>query len=119
MRTIFREYVSFTGFISREDQLGLIQNSLAVIQPSKFEGWSTVVEDAKALNKYLLLSSIPVHREQLKNNGSFFDSDDFVKLVFFIDKSLKHQFEYSQENYNNNVVQFAELLVDTFSSLKV
>lgn len=114
-----REYVSFTGFISREDQLGLIQNSLAVIQPSKFEGWSTVVEDAKALNKYLLLSSIPVHREQLKNNGSFFDSDDFVKLVFFIDKSLKHQFEYSQENYNNNVVQFAELLVDTFSSLKV
>lgn len=35
-------HVVFTGFISREEQLCLMKNSLAVIQPSLFEGWSTV-----------------------------------------------------------------------------
>ena len=33
------------------DQLRLMKESLGVIQPSLFEGWSTVIEDAKALNK--------------------------------------------------------------------
>lgn len=112
------EYIDFTGFISREDQLGLIQNSLAVIQPSKFEGWSTVVEDAKALDKYLLLSNLAVHVEQVQNNGSFFDSNDFEKLAMYMEKVLNNQFGYIQENYSNNINQFAELLMATFLSIK-
>lgn len=38
--------------------------SAAVINPSFFEGWSTTVEEAKALGVPLLLSNIPVHIEQ-------------------------------------------------------
>jgi len=34
------------------------------VQPSLFEGWSTVVEDARALGKPIVLSDIPVHLEQ-------------------------------------------------------
>lgn len=65
--------IFFTGFIPRSDQLSLMKGSLAVIQPSLFEGWSTVVEDAKALKKRVLASDIPIHREQLEELGFYFN----------------------------------------------
>jgi glycosyltransferase involved in cell wall biosynthesis len=57
--------IRFLGFIPRSDQLGLMGEAIGVIQPSLFEGWSTVVEDAKALGVPLVVSDIEVHREQL------------------------------------------------------
>ncbi len=39
----------FLGFIDRGEQLQLMKNSIAIVQPSLFEGWSTVVEDTKAM----------------------------------------------------------------------
>jgi hypothetical protein len=42
-----------------------MRRSIGMLQPSAFEGWSTVVEDAKTLGKTILASSIEVHREQL------------------------------------------------------
>lgn len=72
--------VIFTGFISREDQLGLMRNSLAVVQPSKFEGWGTVCEDAKAMGKTIFLSDIAVHHEQMPD-GIFFSVDDSRDLA--------------------------------------
>ena len=62
--------IHILGFIDRCEQLCLIKHSLAVIQPS-FEGWSTVIEDAKALNKHVLASNLDVHKEQLAVNVSF------------------------------------------------
>jgi len=41
--------VKFLGFIPRQDQLNLMNYSIAIIQPSLFEGWSTLVEEAKAM----------------------------------------------------------------------
>ena len=41
-----------------------MRQSVAVLQPSLFEGWSTTVEEAKSIGKTILLSDIPVHREQ-------------------------------------------------------
>jgi glycosyltransferase involved in cell wall biosynthesis len=78
------DHVRFLGFIDRAEQLVLMKNSFAVIQPSLFEGWSTVVEDAKALNCFVLLSDIPVHREQMKENARFFspyDAEGLAKLM--------------------------------------
>ena len=51
-----REYVKFIGFIPREEQLVLMKNAMAVIQPSLFEGWSTIIEDCKALNQFVIMS---------------------------------------------------------------
>lgn len=61
------------GFIDRVDQLVLMKNAEFLIQPSLFEGWGTVVEDAKVLDKTILLSDIPVHREQMNNKCVLFD----------------------------------------------
>ena len=44
--------------------LVLMQGARALINPSRFEGWSTSVEEARTLGVPMLLSSIAVHREQ-------------------------------------------------------
>lgn len=74
----------FLGFIDRSDQLALMSAAELIIQPSLFEGWGTVVEDSKVLDKTVLLSDIPVHREQKSEKCRLFDptsSDELASLV--------------------------------------
>jgi len=67
--------------IARDDQLQLMRAAVAVIQPSQFEGWSAVVEEARALKRPLLLSRIPVHIEQAPPDAWFFDVEDAGTLA--------------------------------------
>lgn len=53
------------GVIPRAHQIELFRAAAAVVQPSRFEGWSTVVEDAKALGRPIIASDIAVHAEQI------------------------------------------------------
>lgn len=61
------------GVVPFADLAGLLRHSVAVLNPSFFEGWSTTVEEAKSLGKRVLLSDIPVHREQAPERGVYFD----------------------------------------------
>jgi len=65
--------VFLLGLIERAEQIQLMRRSLAVVQPSLFEGWSTVLEDARALGKTIFASDIGVHREQDVPGARFFD----------------------------------------------
>lgn len=67
--------VRILGAVPRLAQIGLMREAIAVIQPSRFEGWSTVVEEARALGTPLLLSRFPVHLEQAPPGARFFDPD--------------------------------------------
>jgi glycosyltransferase involved in cell wall biosynthesis len=64
--------IHILGMISRLEQIALLRGSVAMLQPSRFEGWSTAVEDAKTLGKLLLVSDIEVHREQLGDDYSHY-----------------------------------------------
>src|SRR5262249_24991319 len=66
------------GMLPRSEQIALMRRAASVLQPSRFEGWSTVIEDAKTLGKKILASDIPVHREQLAedNDGVLLPLDD-------------------------------------------
>jgi glycosyltransferase involved in cell wall biosynthesis len=64
------------GVVPYADLMGLMRHAVAVINPSKFEGWSTTVEEAKSMGKAVLLSDIPVHREQAPDRAIFFAPDD-------------------------------------------
>ena len=57
--------VHFLGLVPRDDQIQFFRAAVAVLQPSRFEGWSTVIEDAKALGRPIIASDIAVHKEQL------------------------------------------------------
>lgn len=69
------------GIVPFDDLMGLMQGSVAVINPSRSEGWSTSVEEAKTLGKRVLLSSLPVHLEQAPIRASFFGPDDADALA--------------------------------------
>ena len=102
------QYISFLGFIDRKEQLQLMNNALAVIQPSLFEGWSTVVEDAKAMNKFLILSDIAVHREQIQENVCFFDPNNHNELSEKIQKIIENKPVITYLDYQKNIKKFGE-----------
>jgi glycosyltransferase involved in cell wall biosynthesis len=76
--------VNLLGLIPRRDQIQLLRRSLAVIQPSLFEGWNTVVEEARCLAKPSFLSDIAVHREQSPPGSQFFDPASPESLAFLL-----------------------------------
>jgi len=57
-----------------------MKKSIAIIQPSLFEGWSTVVEDAKSLGKNIIVSDINVHIEQKDERTVVFPKLDYKEL---------------------------------------
>ena len=86
-----------------------MKKSYAIVQPSLFEGWSTVVEDAKCLNKFIFLSNLNVHLEQNPRNVSYFDPRDESDLV---DKLLNVIPTAFEQNYQNNVRDFGNAFID-------
>lgn len=83
-----KPYVIILGFIDRIEQIALMKHASFVIQPSLFEGWGTVVEDAKVLNKTILLSDIPVHREQMNSKCKLFDPNNSDELAGLISEEI-------------------------------
>lgn len=75
------ERIRILGLIARDDQIQLMRSAAAIVQPSLFEGWSTVVEDARTLGKKIFLSDIPVHREQAPPRAIYFDPHNATDLA--------------------------------------
>ncbi len=73
--------VHLLGLIARREQIQLMRAALAVVQPSLFEGWSTVVEDARALGKPVIYSDLAVHLEQNPPDGVPFQRDSAESLA--------------------------------------
>ena len=104
--------------IPRNDQLSLMKYSSAVIQPSLFEGWSTVIEDAKSLQVPVIASDIQVNIEQLGENGFFFDKKNPDDLASVIQKFLNLKNKFSgkiYEDYSIRVNRFALQFLNIFS----
>lgn len=79
--------IRFLGLIPYGHIAPLMLHATALINPSLFEGWSTTVEEGKALGIPLLLSDIAVHREQAKDTAKFFAPDsapDLAKILLSV-----------------------------------
>ena len=76
--------------------MSLMLNSIAVINPSKFEGWSSTVEQAKSFGKKIILSNLMVHKEQKPKRSFFFNTDDYKSLSKILVKCLNH-YDYKKE----------------------
>jgi glycosyltransferase involved in cell wall biosynthesis len=74
-------HIKILGMIEYDEVLQLMRNSVAVINPSRFEGWSSTVEEARSMGKRLILSDIPVHREQNPRTAVFFPPEDVSSLA--------------------------------------
>jgi glycosyltransferase involved in cell wall biosynthesis len=106
--------ILFLGFIDRDDQLKLMKESLAVVQPSLFEGWSTVVEDSKALGKFIIASDLPIHREQLDANCFFFQPMNEKELCEKMKRVLTSPPAVNPLDYEKLVKDFAYTFLALF-----
>lgn len=73
--------IHYLGSIPYQDIKVLLATCSALLNPSFFEGWSTTIEEAKAYGAPMILSSINVHKEQVKKNGIFFDPNSPIDLA--------------------------------------
>ncbi len=83
-------HIFIPGLLPRFRQIQLMREAAAVVQPSLFEGWSSIVEDAQALGKRIYLSDIPVHREQNPPDTVFFNPKDVKNLAETIQSDWAH-----------------------------
>lgn len=73
--------VRLLGEVPRKDLIQLLRHAAAVMQPSEFEGWSTTLQDAKALGRPVICSDIDTHREQAPSALAFFRPRDTSQLA--------------------------------------
>lgn len=71
----------YLGLIPLAHVYALLRSSMALINPSRFEGWSTTVEEAKSFGVPMILSAIPVHREQAGAGARYFEVEDAEALA--------------------------------------
>ena len=74
------------GVIPYTDVKALMLECKALINPSLFEGWSTVVEEAKSIGKRIILSDLDVHKEQNPIGAIYFNRFDRKELASIMKK---------------------------------
>lgn len=110
---LIRNQVKVLGFLDRITQLCVMKYSWFIIQPSLFEGWGTVVEDAKVLQKRILLSDIKVHREQMDDSCQLFDPDSPEELSSAI-LNMMDDFEENVCEMKDQTENYAKALENVF-----
>ena len=96
------------------DVMSLMFHSIALINPSKSEGWSNTVEQGKSMKKKIILSKINVHLEQKNSNCIFFNPDDFKNLNKILNREFKKFKKRKKNFYNKNYEFFNKQLENQF-----
>ena len=96
------------GIVNFDELMSLMKFSIAVINPSKSEGWSSTVEQAKSMGKFVLLSNLPVHKEQNPDRFFFFKVNDYLTLskkLYFLNKkfSPKHDLLFMKKAFKQTI----------------
>ena len=91
--------IKFLGLIPRDDQFLLMKYAKAIIQPSLFEGWSTVIEDARSLQVPVIASNLNVNIEQLAEKGTYFEPHNVAQLVSILENYPDR--DYSKQLYDS------------------
>ena len=101
------------GLIPHAHIYALMQSCAALINPSTFEGWSTTVEEAKAMGTSMILSSLRVHREQ-REDALFFDADSPEQLSRILDGFLPAGY-LERETKSSFAAQQAPIKMEKFA----
>ena len=57
-----------------------------MLNPSLFEGWSTTVEEARAMGTPMVLSDLEVHLEQMGKQATYFERNSAQSLANALDQ---------------------------------
>jgi glycosyltransferase involved in cell wall biosynthesis len=106
------ENFRYLGMIPLPHVYALLRASTALINPSRFEGWSTTVEEAKSFGVPMILSDIGVHREQAGPSACYFGADDPEMLA----EHLSHALQNSENPLVRNLLPNLNLRVEAFAA---
>lgn len=109
--------IRFLGFIPREDQMVIFDSAVCIIQPSLFEGWSTVIEDAKSVSQHVIASAIPANLEQISCNVDFFEPHNALHLSQLLEKYSRTAPVRNVVDYRKSQVDFAESFMNLISAV--
>ena len=101
-----RNYI-YLGVVPYRDVMSLMYHAIAIINPSKFEGCSSSVEQSKSMGKRVILSNIDIHKEQNPKNRDYFDPNNSKQLAKILIKNYK--------NYNRK--KDLELITEAYNYL--
>jgi glycosyltransferase involved in cell wall biosynthesis len=114
-----RDCISVLGLIPKQDQVQLLRAAVAYLQPSLFEGWNTGVEEAHMLGKRILLSDIPVHREQAPPRSCYFNPRDATELRVRFAKMMGNEPDFDPaaerqalESYRSRQLEFVKKFLE-------
>jgi len=102
----------YLGMIPLPHVYALLRTAIALINPSRFEGWSTTVEEAKSFGVPMILSNIDVHREQTSGEASYFEINDPSSLADLLAKASQN----SDRVFVRNLFPGLNTRVATFAS---
>ena len=110
-----KKSIKFLGLIPRGDQFLLMKYSKAILQPSLFEGWSTVIEDARSLQVPVIAANLNVNIEQLKEKGTYFEPYNVEQLVSILEKYPNRDYtKQLYDSYENRMKAAAYELLSVF-----
>ena len=118
-----KKFVLYKGVLNYKNLINLIFHSEIIVNPSYFEGWSTVVEEAKILNKKIILSNIDVHKEQNPKYSYYFDPNNpkelsqKIKLQLKSSKGNNTKFKYLKKNYQKKRDYFSSNYISILNNL--
>ena len=108
------------GLIPREHIPALLRTCTALLNPSLFEGWSTTVEEARNLGTPMLLSDLPVHKEQMGLNAVYFDrfsAQDLAERLGNFTAVAEHEREAAVANAQAEAEERASAYAERFVRL--
>ena len=121
------------GFIPRDQQIALMRCCAAMVQPSLFEGWSTVLEDARCLGVRIIASDLAVHIEQNLPAALYFERRNSEALSRVLaqhfegfttgphierERNAQILSESQLHQYGKNIVEIANRCLEIFSPQK-
>ena len=118
-----QESFKMLGLVPREHVFAFFRSCVFYLNPSQHEGWSTGVEEAKVFQVPMILSDIPIHREQANGDASFFPTKDFEYLAELISDKLRahsggRQLRNLVANFETEIKDYANRLFKSFEDVQ-
>ena len=108
-----QDHFKILGLVPYKDLIALMRHSIAVVNPSMFEGWSTTVEESKCLNKTILLSNIEVHMEQNPKRAHYFSVDDSQSLAeYFLSLMVENAEIIDHQQYEDELLIYKQKFIE-------
>lgn len=115
------QYIHLLGYIPKKDQIEIMKRSIAVIQPTLFEGdpGGCTAYEAVGLGKRVIMSNIPVNLEAKNVEGIFYfdglnERDLARKMMEVYDMPEK---EYSVESARELSYKNINVLIDFYEDM--